>query len=97
MPNEFNPFMRSTPAIDKAMRECNDPSELQERLHQAIGDVSMTAPVTSAPLSHAMPGREPTHSRFIYPHLNDRFEITGFSEAELDEKERQIRSLYPSQ
>jgi hypothetical protein len=32
--------------------------------------------------------------RVIYPHLNDRFEIFGASEQELDLKEAQIRSLY---
>jgi hypothetical protein len=39
------------------------------------------------------PARE-TCVRVIYPHLNDRFEIHGVSEAELDQKEEQIRSLY---
>ena len=33
----------------------------------------------------------PTHLRVIYPHLDDRFEITGYDEADLDRKEAAIR------
>jgi hypothetical protein len=33
-----------------------------------------------------------THFRVIYPFQNDRYELTGHSEAELDQKEAAIRS-----
>jgi hypothetical protein len=32
--------------------------------------------------------------RVVYPHLNDRIEIYGSSEAELDRKEAALRALY---
>jgi len=50
------------------------------------------------PLAPAVPQApaKQTSVRVIYPHLNDRFEIYGASETELDEKERQIRAMFGS-
>ena len=48
-------------------------------------------------LPAALPAHELTHWRVIYPHANDRYELTGASEAELDEKEARIRALYGQQ
>jgi hypothetical protein len=39
---------------------------------------------------------EPRCVRTIYPGGNDRYELFGQTEAELDEKERNIRAMYPS-
>jgi len=35
-----------------------------------------------------------TAFRIVYPHQNDRFEIWGSSQKDLDEKEQRIKSLY---
>jgi hypothetical protein len=43
----------------------------------------------------AAPAAAPTCIRVIYPGGNDRFEITGTSEAELDQKEFALRAMYP--
>jgi hypothetical protein len=40
------------------------------------------------------PAAEPTCMRVIYPHGNDRIELFGNSESELDQKERLIRAMY---
>jgi hypothetical protein len=45
----------------------------------------------------AGPAQEPTCFRVVYPHRNDRYEIYGVSEQELDEKEKHLRAIYGSQ
>lgn len=45
----------------------------------------------------AQPQATPTCSRVIYPHLNDRYELTGSSEDELDAKESRIRQIFGGQ
>jgi hypothetical protein len=50
-----------------------------------------SASLADHPAEHANTAR---FYRVIYPHDNDRFELTGNSEAELDERERQIRAMY---
>jgi hypothetical protein len=44
----------------------------------------------------AASGAQPTCVRVLYPGGNDRFEITGMSEAELDLKESALRAMYQS-
>jgi hypothetical protein len=46
------------------------------------------------PVSPGPSGPDATHIRFVYPSGNDRYEITGASEEELDEKQRRIEALY---
>jgi hypothetical protein len=48
-------------------------------------------------LSDARPVQEPTCCRVLYLHGNDRLEIYGLSENELDQKERQLRAMYGGQ
>jgi hypothetical protein len=43
------------------------------------------------------PVPEPTCYRILYLHGNDRLEIYGLSENELDQKERQLRAIYGGQ
>jgi hypothetical protein len=54
--------------------------------------------VAPAPVQPMMPQSDDPASfkcwRVIYPHANDRFELFGASEAELDEKEKTIRAMY---
>jgi len=51
------------------------------------------APVTPA----ARPATEPTCYRVLYLHGNDRLEIYGLSENELDQKEAALRTMYGGQ
>lgn len=62
------------------------PSEA-ERLY---GRETQFAPQPSVPA----PSANPTHSRVIYPFSNNRFELFGMSEAELDAQEDAIRKMY---
>jgi len=68
------------------------------RDRQDAYDVRLTSsqqPAPSPPAASAEPVDHNRVSRFIYPvnHGNDRYEIFGADEAELAEKERQIRAL----
>jgi hypothetical protein len=49
-----------------------------------------------APAAELSASANPTCVRVIYPRQNDRLEIYGNSEAELDGKEARIRQLYGS-
>lgn len=53
-------------------------------------------PQSDSPMP-AQPQAAPTCSRVVYPHLNDRYELTGSSEAELDAQESRIRQMFGSQ
>jgi hypothetical protein len=48
----------------------------------------------SKPAAVAQSPANPTCMRVIYPHMNDRYELFGASEKELDERERQIRAMF---
>jgi hypothetical protein len=45
----------------------------------------------------ARPAPEPTCYRVIYPSGNNRFELYGTSEAELDKQQRQIEAMFSGQ
>jgi hypothetical protein len=51
-----------------------------------------TEPTSSVPLP-ASPAPA-TCVRVVYPHLNERYEIHGASEAELDAREAKIRAMF---
>jgi hypothetical protein len=52
-------------------------------------------PVQQAPMSApAQQGGQHTHERRVYPHGNDAYTLTGYSEEELDAKEARIRALF---
>lgn len=53
--------------------------------------------IVVAPPQPAPSAAAATHFRWVYPHGNDRFEIFGSSEQELNEKEAAIRALYQRQ
>jgi hypothetical protein len=56
------------------------------------------AAASSAPVMPAVRlTQEPTVYRVIYPSGNDRYEISGTSEQELDQKEARIRSMFGGQ
>ena len=102
-------FMPSNPALDALISECTDPEQIREltkAFMESSGIISRTRgedwgarllrhpePPPDVPLA-ATPAPVPTCSRVIYPHLNDRYEITGSSEMELDERERQIKAMF---
>ena len=54
-------------------------------------DPSVPLPVSPIAAS----GAQPTCIRVFYPGGNDRFEVWGASEAELDQKESALRAMYP--
>jgi hypothetical protein len=45
-------------------------------------------------LPAARPTAQPTCYRVIYPHGNDRYELSGATEQELDQKEARIRAMF---
>lgn len=75
-------------------------AELHSALHMVVpppsenanlyGRETQFAPQPSVPA----PSANPTHSRVIYPFSNNRFELFGMSEMELDAQEDAIRKLY---
>jgi hypothetical protein len=66
-------------------RDWHDPynGTLLRKPEMAIPDAVAAEPTNQGPT---------THYRVIYPFQNDRYELTGYSEAELDQKEAAIRS-----
>lgn len=97
---------KSNKELDEACASSRTNAELREKLLEVMARQGTivrdpTDPTNvqgvAAPPAPALPAEgqaTATHFRVIYPHLNDRFEITGSSEAALDERERQIRALY---
>jgi hypothetical protein len=64
-------------------------------LNYRLNPDAVERPAASS-LPAARPAQEPTCYRVLYLHGNDRLEIYGMSEAELDQKERQLRAMYGS-
>jgi hypothetical protein len=89
-------WAKSTPEFDKAISECVDSSRLQEiiRNHFDRDGAAPEPPAVPVPAPVQAPQ---THIRVVYPSGNNRFEVYGASEAELDEKERQIRAMFGGQ
>jgi hypothetical protein len=96
-----------TKIVEDALDGTYDAYEnMRAGLRQALGmkpaaptreDFGYGADTSGAPLSVAQiaaPAAAPTCIRVIYPGGNDRFEITGTSEAELDQKESALRAMY---
>jgi len=65
-------------------------------LNYRLNPDAVERPAASS-LPVARPAAEPTVYRIIYPHGNDRYEISGTSEQELDQKEARIRSVFGGQ
>jgi hypothetical protein len=100
-------FLPSTPELDALLAQCRDPEEIREVSKRYMerkglirrgydygqGEEVINQPERFAPLS-ASPSSLPKCIRVIYPHVNDRYEICGESEEELDEKEARIRAMY---
>jgi hypothetical protein len=101
--------MKSNPALTAAIEGATNHEALKEAMLKTLAEqgivvrdrtdafnTRLTPQPTQDPISVTapLPAAEPTCVRTIYPHLNDRYEIFGSSEAELDERERQIRSLF---
>jgi hypothetical protein len=100
---------KSSPAVDEAVSTAVTHEQLRENLingmvaegcviqtrdsdHNRKLIIRQTEPQPTPAV--ALPATPATCVRTIYPAGNNRFEIYGTSEAELDEKERQIRSLF---
>ena len=106
MPTDF--VLPNDPALERAIASCTSAEEIRELTHRYLQEHGviqrerggesiveqaggrMPQRVASMPASSGLQ----TVSRFIYPHLNDRIEIFGGSEQELDEKEKAIRASY---
>lgn len=87
-----NPCTKTSAEFEKAITNITDPSHLQEAVRNYFEQNSAIpepAPTPPAPVEAPQ-----THVRVIYPSGNNRFELYGASEADLDEKERQIRQLF---
>jgi hypothetical protein len=85
-------FLRSNPRLDKIVTDSTNFEEMRARMKAEIAGQPIVEPAPEAPAPAATVNTCHTHSRIIYPHGNDRFELTGFSDAELDDKERRIRA-----
>jgi hypothetical protein len=96
-------------ALRKAMDGAHSHEELRELTLQQLAlegktvrvygdDFNTRANVTTftKPAAVLLPENpaEQTHSRVIYPHGNDRYEIFGASQDELNQKESRIRAAY---
>ena len=106
MANSF--FSEPNPNLDRVVRESDSFDAMKAALHQAQGMVSEEETIVNSgyrptPTESVTPfsgpkiaasGAMPTCIRVIYPGGNDRFEICGMSEAELDQKEAALRAMY---
>ena len=93
----------SNKTTEKIVREAQSFQEMVEGLKQAAGrhsdywEVPVAAPQPSreqviASLTTKNAGDE--DCRFCYPYKNERYELWGKNEQELDEKQKQLESLY---
>jgi hypothetical protein len=91
--------------VDSIMTGADTYENMKEQLRAALSmpsvsraDETMSLPPTSvqqAPLSTpTQQGGQHTHERRVYPHGNDAYTLTGYSEEELDAKEARIRALF---
>ena len=99
-------YIKSNPQLDEAINNVRDASELREVMLATLQNQGiifrsrddqfnnrLLHPSEPAP-AVALPASPATCVRTIYPAGNNRFELYGASEMELDEKERQIRSMF---
>lgn len=103
-----NFILKPNPTLDKVVRESATFDEMKDSMHRSLGMVSEEETIVNsgyraAPADQTAPlpvpkvvasGAMPTCIRVIYPGGNDRFEICGMSEAELDQKESALRAMY---
>jgi len=98
--------IKSNEQLDAAINSATTASELREAMLATLQNQGiifrsrddqfnnrLLQPSEPAP-AVALPASPSTCVRTIYPAGNNRFEIYGASEVELDEKERQIRSMF---
>jgi hypothetical protein len=107
------PYYKATPEMERKIRECTDPNEIQQLLAQLMAergvqtrgsygtyDRTLDSDVPSAPSASAAAapvesaGANARCFRVIYPAGNNRFELFGNTEQELDEQEAKIRAMY---
>jgi hypothetical protein len=96
-------------SVEDAILQANHPTDMRLAMIDAMQRTGVLVPATrdqefdprlavpQAPAVQSLPARpeqEPTCYRVLYLHGNDRLEIYGVSEAELDQKENQLRSMY---
>jgi hypothetical protein len=100
-------------SVEDAINSCTDPSSLREVAINSMAEAGLIVRTRGDDLNYrvnpdaverpvpilpdARPAQEPTCLRVLYLHGNDRLEIYGLSEAELDQKERQLRAMYGGQ
>jgi hypothetical protein len=104
-------FMKSNPALDALIAECTDPEKIREltKAHlQEAGLISrergedygvrlLRQPESEPDVSLPANTARETCMRVVYPSGQNRFEIYGASEQELDQKEQQIRNMFGGQ
>lgn len=90
-------YSTPTKADEKIVRESTSYGELLENLKAAQGrngTVLMPAEPERVVTLSAPSGVERRAMRVIYPSGNNRFELFGVDEADLDAQEQAIRALY---
>jgi hypothetical protein len=88
-------FMPSNKTIDDIVQGVTGPEgfeRMREGIKEALAANPLAAPAPRPVLS--APEARPTHLRVVYPHGNDRVELYGSSEQELDAREAALRGLY---
>ena len=103
-------FMKSNPAIDKAVSESTNFEDIREILKSSLAGQGLISrergddygarvlrqPEAPAPVA-LMSDEERTrrmHQRVIYPYQNARIVIEGLTEQELDEAEARVRASF---
>jgi hypothetical protein len=104
-----NPYAESSPEMDRKIRECTDPNELQQLLSQLMaargvqtrgvtGTYDRTAdaevPTQTSASSRETPVEQAGHLVRVFYVQNDRYEIFASSSESLTEKENRIRATY---
>jgi hypothetical protein len=102
-------FIKSNPELDALIADAKTPQELRAVMLQNLSDrgaikiqddqlaaIGREAriPEPSRPPSFPVSDAAPTCMRVFYPHANDRYEIYGSSDDDLDKKEAAIRAMY---
>jgi hypothetical protein len=110
MSSDYKPSTASNPALEAALANAQTPNEVRELTLQILAAqgqivrsrddefnhqvLRQPQPVPASAPAASAPAAAERCMRIFCPHNNDKFEIYGVSEMELDEKERQIRAMY---
>jgi hypothetical protein len=99
--------------VQDAINSATTPSDLREMMLQSMAkagiivrtqqnefDIRRQPESVAPPAVSSLPAARPTPEpcfRVVYPHGNDRYEIYGATEEELNQKEAALRAMYGGQ